>query len=136
MRLRDLFSSKPSDTPAPALPEPQTPAATQALLRQAQALQGEGRFAEAASAYRAVLAHDPQNWASSTALASFALQAGELDEAIQRYDVLIECRPYFAQGHYKRGNAYNRLGRLPDALTDYDRAIALNPDYGNAYCNR
>jgi predicted O-linked N-acetylglucosamine transferase (SPINDLY family) len=136
MKLRDLFRSNPTDTPAPAPAEPQAPAATQELLRQAQTLHGDGRLAEAASVYQAVLALDPQNWASSNALASIGLQVGELDEAIQRYGALIECRPDFAEGHYKRGNAYNTVGRLPDALADYDQAIALDPGYANAYCNR
>jgi predicted O-linked N-acetylglucosamine transferase (SPINDLY family) len=106
------------------------------LLQQGQALLGETRLAEAASVYRAVLALDPQNWTSSNALASIALQGGELDEAILRYSALIERRPDFAEGHYKRGNAYNRLGRRPEALADYDQAVALDPEYANAFCNR
>lgn len=148
MKFRALFKSKPADAPAPASAEPQVsaashlpadpqpPAATQALLRQAQALHGDERLAEAASVYQAVLAIDPENWASSNALASIALHGGELDDAIRRYGALIERRPDFAEGHYKRANAYNRLGRLPDALADYDQAVALDPGYANAFCNR
>lgn len=109
---------------------------TQALLQQGQALLDEARLPEAASTYRAVLALDPQNWISSKALASIALQGGELEEAIRRYSALIERRPDFAEGHYKRGNAHNRLGRMPEALADYDQAIALDPKYANAFCNR
>jgi len=135
MRPRDLFRSNPSNTPAP-VPAEQVPAATQALLGQAQALHRDGHSAEAASVYRAVLSLDPRNWASSNALALIALQAGDLDEAIQRYGALIEWRPDFAEGHYKRGNAYNRLGHLPDALADYDQAVALDAGYANAFCNR
>jgi predicted O-linked N-acetylglucosamine transferase (SPINDLY family) len=106
------------------------------LLQQGQILLGESRLAEAAAAFRAVLTLDPQNWASSNALASIALQGGELDEAIQQYGALIERRPDFAEGHYKRGNAYNRLGRMPEALADYDQAVGLDPEYANAFCNR
>lgn len=112
------------------------PTTTQALLQQGQALLGERRLEEAASVYKAILTLDAQNWISSNALASIALQLGELDEAIVRYSVLIERRPDFAEGHYKRGNAYNRLGRMAEALADYDQAVALDPDYANAFCNR
>jgi predicted O-linked N-acetylglucosamine transferase (SPINDLY family) len=79
---------------------------------------------------------DPENWTSLNALASIALQSGNLQEAVQRYSALIEQRPDFAEGYYKRGNAYNGLGCLPDALVDYDQAIALDTGYANAYCNR
>src|SRR5258708_23649047 len=110
MKLRAPFRSKPADTPVPAPAvsqvsatashgpaEAQTPAAVQALLRQAQVLHGDGRLSEAASVYQAVLALDPQNWTASNALASIALQAGEMDEAIQRYGAIIERRPDFAE---------------------------------------
>jgi predicted O-linked N-acetylglucosamine transferase (SPINDLY family) len=64
------------------------------------------------------------------------LGVGRLAEAIQQYSALIEHRPDFAEGYYKRGNAHNRLGRWAAALADYDRAIALDPQYAYAFCNR
>jgi predicted O-linked N-acetylglucosamine transferase (SPINDLY family) len=106
------------------------------ILRQAEALLAEGRLAEAASAYHSVLVIDAEHWASLSALAAIALQAGKLDEAIRRYGELIERRPDFAEAHYKRGNALNRMGLWPAALADYDQAIKLDSGYANAYCNR
>jgi predicted O-linked N-acetylglucosamine transferase (SPINDLY family) len=106
------------------------------ILRQAEALLAEGRLAEAASVYHSVLVIDAEHWASLSALAAIALQVGKLDEAVQRYGELIERRPDFAEAHYKRGNAFNRLGRWPAALADYDQAIKLDSGYANAYCNR
>ena len=79
---------------------------------------------------------DETDWTSLNASASTALQAGRLDEAVQRYSLLIERRPDFAEGHYKRGNAFNRLERWSEALSDYNRAVALDPGYANAFCNR
>ncbi len=35
-----------------------------------------------------------------------------------------------------RGNAYKGLGRIPEALADYEKAIALNPEYLEGYNNR
>ena len=74
--------------------------------------------------------------ASLNDLASIALKAGRLDEAVRHCSTLIERRPDFAEGYYKRGNAFNRLGRWSAALSDYDRAVTLATEYANAFCNR
>jgi predicted O-linked N-acetylglucosamine transferase (SPINDLY family) len=76
------------------------------------------------------------DWRSLNALASTALEAGQLEEAVRRYSDLLDRRPDFAEGHYKRGNALNRLGRWSEALADYDRAVAQDPEYAKAFCNR
>jgi predicted TPR repeat methyltransferase len=38
--------------------------------------------------------------------------------------------------HFNLGNALVQQGRLAEALACYDQAIALQPDYGQAWCNR
>ena len=141
MKFRDLF--RPKTTPAP---EPVTPAATEPsstsaarvdeMLQESQALLSAGRLPEATAAFRSVLALDPENWAALNALASIALQRGDLSDAIERYSALIARRPDFAEGYYKRGNAYNRSGALAEALADYDQAVTLDPKYAYAFCNR
>jgi protein O-GlcNAc transferase len=139
MKLLDLCRSKLWGSAAPADSHPRTGAETltaDASLRHAQTLLGDGRLAEATSIYRAVLARDPQHWASASALASIALQTGKLENAIQLYSALIERRPDFVEGYYKRGNAHNKLESWSAALADYDRAIALDPRFANASCNR
>ncbi len=128
MKLRDLFRLKAVASPASQ--------GTVTQLQSAQALHGEGRLAEAASADLSVLMQDETDWRSLNALASIALQTGQLDEAVRRYSGLLERQPDFAEGHYKRGNALNRLGRWSAALADYDRAVTLDPGYANAFCNR
>lgn len=35
-----------------------------------------------------------------------------------------------------RGSAYGKSGRYKEALRDFDQAIALNPNFYQAYANR
>jgi predicted O-linked N-acetylglucosamine transferase (SPINDLY family) len=44
--------------------------------------------------------------------------------------------PQRAEAYYRRANAQNTLGRWEAALADYDRAVALRPDWAAAFCNR
>jgi lipoprotein NlpI len=41
-----------------------------------------------------------------------------------------------AEAHLNRGNAYDVLGLYQMAISDYDEAVRLKPDYGKAYNNR
>src|SRR6185369_15885106 len=41
-----------------------------------------------------------------------------------------------AKAYYNRGNAFRRSGQIARAIADYDRAIAMRPDYHDAYNNR
>ena len=38
--------------------------------------------------------------------------------------------------HYNRGVAYDKLGNKRQAISDFDRAIEINPEYARAYYNR
>jgi tetratricopeptide (TPR) repeat protein len=57
----------------------------------------------------------------------------ELGAALADYTKAIELAPGDAEMHAVRGWVYQRLGRRDDALADYGRAIALNPDGDQAY---
>src|SRR5689334_2695084 len=52
-----------------------------------------------------------------------------LSEAIKRH-------PDDPQAYNRRGSALSRDGRYPEALADFDDAIALNPNYVPAIANR
>ena len=45
-------------------------------------------------------------------------------------------KPDYAEGFFNRGIAWKALKRLDEALTSYDKAIALKPDYAEAFTNR
>jgi hypothetical protein len=47
-----------------------------------------------------------------------------------------EDRPGMERIYYNRGNELGRLKHYQDAINDYDRAIAIYPEYSYAYINR
>ena len=56
-------------------------------------------------------------------------------EAIYIYDLIISKRPE-AGIYYNRGVVRSDLGQKQVAIADYDRAIAINPNFAQAYYNR
>ena len=45
----------------------------------------------------------------------------------------ICVRPDYAQAFYNRGVALQGLRRFDEALASYDKALALKPDYAEAF---
>lgn len=48
----------------------------------------------------------------------------------------IALKPDSVIAWCNRGNAYDRQGRYTEALHDYDKAVALQPDFSDAYKSR
>jgi RNA polymerase sigma-70 factor (ECF subfamily) len=72
------------------------------------------------------------------ALFELALDAQQRDEyavAIQFYSAALQVSPHFVL-YNNRGTACARIGKLESAIADYDKAIALNPEFATAYNNR
>ncbi len=57
-------------------------------------------------------------------------RAGEFDNAAQSFATAS------AQGHYNRGNALAKAGKLDDAIAAYDQALQQQPDFTAAKENR
>jgi predicted O-linked N-acetylglucosamine transferase (SPINDLY family) len=81
------------------------------------------------SAYAAVLARHR---------AGLAPEHTTVAEAMPQYREVLAREPEQADAiaHYERGNLLKDGGRYEEALASYDRAIALDPDYAYAFCNR
>jgi len=58
--------------------------------------------------------------------------AGELDEAIALYGRSVARQPT-APGHTFLGWAYAHQGRLDEAIVECEKAIQIDPDYGNPW---
>lgn len=52
----------------------------------------------------------------------------KIEEAIRQLDICIESQPGNSQWHFLRGKAYWRMGQKGKAISDYEQAVALDPD--------
>jgi tetratricopeptide (TPR) repeat protein len=57
---------------------------------------------------------------------------GDLGLAVELYRKSLEVQPT-AEGHTYLGWAYSHQGKLPEAMEECKRAIALDPEFGNPY---
>jgi len=55
---------------------------------------------------------------------------------VEYYTRAIALKPEFAEAYANRGNAFKALGRLTEALADFDHAIAFNPEFEPVFINR
>ena len=93
----------------------------------ANALQRDGRVAEAVDLYDEVVAAFPD---SGTVLNNYGfawLQLGRYDRALPTLRDAIEAAPENARAHLNLGLTYYGLARFEDALASWDRAVELDP---------
>lgn len=88
----------------------------------------EGRFDEAADAFRKTIERFPRMLEAHRRLAAVEVLRGRVDEAIGIYRGLIAVYPYSHSSDLHRELGFIELnaGRLEDAQTDLLRAVALD----------
>ncbi|HEX7507631.1 MAG TPA: tetratricopeptide repeat protein, partial [Polyangia bacterium] len=104
--------------------------------RRAELAEMFGDHAEAETAYRAVVALDPQHDGAREALAGFALQRGDLAEAALHLQEVVLLMPKEAtdrltQVRQRLGQVYLGLGDLQAARQNLELALASEPDRGS-----
>ena len=65
-----------------------------------------------------------------------AYARGNWEEVVQFMSQITAAEPESADPWYFIGEAYRFQGKYPEALTAYEKAIALNPNFGPAYVGR
>jgi tetratricopeptide (TPR) repeat protein/SAM-dependent methyltransferase len=105
------------------------------LFASAVKLHQQGRLREAETAYRDLLAADPQHAGTLHYLGVLSLQHGRAETAVDLMRRSLTQRERNPEGHYHLGLALAQLGRFADVVTHNQRAVELQPGYVEAYLN-
>ena len=108
---------------------PQTSAALAKSLLQA------GRLPEAAAAYRALLAVNPNIAEFHNELGKILVRLSQKDAALDSISKCVALAPQFAEGHNNLGNVLREFGKCDEAMAEYRRALDLDPNYVLAHYN-
>ena len=124
------MQSDPSQ-PAP-LETPSGGRGEDALVQAASAAWGEGRYRDAAAAYRELLARDPRLVDARLGLARALEAADQPEAAIAALGDAIELAPDQTEFLVIRGAILGRLRRFTDAEADLRRVLKLHPAHAPA----
>ncbi|KAA2215119.1 glycosyltransferase [Teichococcus oryzae] len=105
----------------------------EALLRDADARRGEGRWAEAAGLYRRVVGLWPESWALMVQEGHCLKESGRVQEALARYRDAENLAPDDADLQLQIGHAHKLLGEWQNAALAYARAVSLDPGNADAW---
>ncbi len=99
------------------------------------------QYAEAVAAYNQAIERDPNNSLLLTKRCSGAVELSQYEEAIASCDTALRMDNNWetqspAVAWYHRGVALSRSGQMEEALTSYEWAIKINPDYSIALAGR
>ena len=96
-----------------------------AMNRGALVTLARGDRAAAAAAFAAALDEFAACVPAMVNLANLALEAGDVEAAVARYEAAIALDPDYPEAHHNLGVAYKRLGRRRDAVRELRRATGL-----------
>ena len=102
-------------------------------LRRAMAQQVGGKQAEAEKVYLEVLTEEPGNRDANHLLGLIRSEQDRDEEAVALINKAILLTPDAPSFHHNIAGIYRRMGRLDEAESEFRRAIALKPDYGEAF---
>ncbi len=103
-----------------------------ALIDEGNALEEQGRFAEAMTLYDAAVQADPQ-CARAHLNRGNILADARFDDARRAYQLAMTCDPHYAAAHFNLGNLNFRAGELELALRNYQAAVGIKPDFADAF---
>ena len=103
-----------------------------ALIDEGNALEEQGRIAEAMARYDAAVHVDPQ-CARAHLNRGNILAASQFDEARAAYELAISCEPHYAAAYFNLGNLNYRAGEFTRAVRNYQAAVGIRPDFADAF---
>jgi tetratricopeptide (TPR) repeat protein len=94
-----------------------------------------GHLAEAASDYRQVLVHDPNNKYAYFNLGVIDQTNGALASAESNYGLALSTDRNFVPALFNLATVETSLGKLDESINLYRRTIKVQPDYAEAHMN-
>ena len=119
----EVDDSRPIATVSPAI----------AMIDEGNALEEQGRSAEAMARYDAAVQADPRCARAHLNRGNVLLAGAQIDEARSAYQLAIACDPHYAAAHFNLGNLNCRAGEYERAVHNYQVAIAIKPDFADAF---
>jgi len=104
-----------------------------ALIDEGNALEEQGRTAEAMARYAAAVKADPRCARAHLNRGNVLYAGAQIDEARSAYQLAIACDPHYAAAHFNLGNLNCRTGEYEHALHDYQVALGIKPDFADAF---
>jgi len=94
-----------------------------------------GRWAQAESLYRQLLAEQPDHAEALHLLGTLALQTSRPQEAAHLIGRAVELDARCPEYHCNLGLSLAKLGRMQEAVDAYHRALAIRPEFAEAFYN-
>jgi serine/threonine protein kinase len=95
---------------------------------------GEAGYQRSNAAYRRALALEPGRVAAAGLLAAQEAEGGNLDRAYDDARALVQKRPDAAYAHFSLAYVLRYAGRLDEAQSECDKALAIDTDYNWRTC--
>jgi len=105
----------------------------QAFLRLARVLMATGDLPKAREYGESALRIDPKSAAGYLLVGQIALEAGEVDAAKEKLARAVALDPRMVRARLEYALAFQRESRLPEALSQLNAAVRIEPD--NAHAN-
>jgi tetratricopeptide (TPR) repeat protein/tRNA A-37 threonylcarbamoyl transferase component Bud32 len=106
-----------------------SPNAEAGYVRLGSAYLSAGKGEEAIASFKKAVEVNPYNWALHNALGHAYFSLGDNAKALEEYKNVTELEPESADGWTNLATTYERMSRLQDAVTTYQKAIQLRPDW-------
>ncbi|MDQ0594594.1 tetratricopeptide (TPR) repeat protein [Chryseobacterium ginsenosidimutans] len=104
-------------------------------LTRAKIYENLGKKDLAAKDLNQILSFAPDNIYARTGLANLKKNSGDLEGALKDYNQLISEKPESLL-YSGRGDVYFKLKKNKEALTDVNKAIAIDPKFAQAHVNK
>jgi tetratricopeptide (TPR) repeat protein len=106
------------------------------LIAEGQRLLSQTKFEEAAAAFSAAVAADPENPGLLAARGAALIALGRYDEAFADFDRAVALDPGSARLYFRRGMGRMAQMNFEAAVADFTKAIDLDHQYAVAFYSR